>query len=264
MRLIDSHCHLTHERLAGTGAGAQILSRARQAGVVAFVCASGHLSEAVAARALACQNADVFFTVGVHPHEAKNFRPEHLGQLEQLASDAKCVAIGEIGLDYHYDFSPRDAQRLAFEQLLALAGRLGHDKKVVIHSREALDDTLAIIAASGISGQRLVFHSCTESPENIGKILDLGAMIGFAGIVTFKNAPDLRRQASVMPVERMLIETDSPYLSPEPVRSMKTNEPANVAHIAKCLADARGIAVEALAEQTTQNAQQFFRLDIRQ
>jgi TatD DNase family protein len=230
--------------------------------VIAFVCASGNISEATAAQALAGRHADVYFSAGIHPHEAKNFAPGHLRQLEELAGDAKCVAIGEIGLDYHYDFSPRDAQRRVLEELLALAGRLGPDKKVVIHSREAFDDTLAIIAASGISGERLVFHSCTESPENIGRILDTGAMVGFAGIVTFKNAPDLRRQAAAMPAERMLIETDSPYLSPEPVRSMKINEPANVAHIARCLADARGVAIEALAEQTTQNARQFFRLDI--
>lgn len=303
MRLIDSHCHLTHGRLAGDIA--QVLQRGRQAGIVAFVCASADLAEAAAAMALAGRHADVFFTAGVHPHEAKAVvsvgakavagegpgaaaegrpgaetdsslgaasctgpggpaspsltgRPGYLQQLEEFAAADRCMAIGEIGLDYHYDFSARYVQRQVFAEQLALAGRLG--TKVVIHTREAFEDTLAIIRESGLGGEQFVFHSCTEEPANVRRMLDLGAMVGFSGIATFKNAAHLRASARLMPAERMLIETDSPYLSPEPVRAMKINEPSNVAHVVRCLAAERGVPAEELAEQTTINAERFFGL----
>ncbi len=168
------------------------------------------------------------------------------------------MAIGEIGLDYHYDFSARYVQRQVFAEQLALAGRLG--TKVVIHTREAFEDTLAIIRESGLAGERFVFHSCTEEPANVRRMLDLGAMVGFSGIATFKNAAQIRASARLMPAERMLIETDSPYLSPEPVRAMKINEPSNVAHVVRCLAAERGVPAEELAEQTTINAERFFGL----
>jgi TatD DNase family protein len=166
--------------------------------------------------------------------------------------------VGEIGLDYHYDFSPRQAQRRVFTEQLDLARRLG--RRVVVHTREALEDTLAILRASGIDARHLVFHSCTEDSAGVRRVLDTGAMVSFSGIVTFAGTDYLRQAARLAPDERLLIETDSPYLSPEPVRKMKTNEPANVAHVCACLASVRGVSPEALAELTTANARRFFAL----
>ncbi len=258
MRLIDSHCHLTHNRLRRDLDG--VLQRARAAGVVACICASSDLEESRASRALAAQHDWIYFTAGTHPHSAKEVVGDHLAQLEMLAADGRCVAVGEIGLDYHYDFSPRDVQRRVFAEQLELAKRLG--KKVVVHTREAFDDTLAILIESGVPGDRIVLHSCTESAANISKALGFGTSIGFSGIVTFSKTGDLRAASLLVPDDRLLIETDAPFLSPEPVRNMKHNEPANVAHIAACLAAVRGIQAEAFAEMTTANAARFFGLDI--
>ena len=239
------------------------------------------------------QGPRLFALAGVHPHEAKEYAGEtaepsdepqkqdtaeggcatqrsqdtaeggcatrnYLRQLEELAADARNVGIGEIGLDYHYDFSPRDAQRRVFGEQLGLARRLG--KNVVVHTREAFEDTLAIIAQSGVEGRRIVFHSFTENVTEARRALDLGATISFSGIVTFARSDELRQAALLVPADRMLIETDAPYLSPEPVRKMKTNEPANVLHVAAFLARLRGVATEELARETTENAKRFFGL----
>lgn len=262
--LIDSHCHLAHSRLIGQAHA--ILLRARAAGVEACVLASGDLAEAAASQTLCRQFANrtdmprLFFTAGLHPHEAKAAPDDLLAQLATLCEDARCVAIGEIGLDYHYDFSPRDVQRQVFARQLDLANRLG--RKVVIHTREAFDDTLAIIRESAIDSRRIVLHSCTQPRADVERMLELGAMVGFSGIVTFKNAQYLRESAAIVPADRILIETDAPYLSPEPVRAMRNNEPANVAHTAAALAKLRGQDAETFAHQTTQNAMRFFGIDI--
>lgn len=264
MRLIDSHCHLAHSRLAPQVE--PILQRARLAGVVACVLASGDLAEAAASQKLCRQfasHADVprlCFTAGLHPHEAKDAPGDLVEHLEALCRDEQCVAVGEIGLDYHYDFSPRDAQRAVFARQLELAHRLG--RKVVIHTREAFGDTIAIIRECGIDGRRLVFHSCTQERADVEQMLDLGASVGFSGIVTFRNAQHLRDAAAIVPADRILVETDSPYLSPEPVRSMRNNEPANVAHTAAALARLRSQPLDSFAAQTTQNAAAFFGIDL--
>ena len=207
---------------------------------------------------MAERHENVYCTAGVHPHDAKSVDAEQLAVIEHLAQHPKCVAVGEIGLDYHYDFSPRDVQRRAFAEQLALADQLA--ATIVVHTREAIDDTLAVLAESGVDGGRVVFHSCTESPDGVTRMLELGAMVSFSGIVTFKNADSLRQAAAIVPDDRLLIETDAPYLSPEPVRKIKTNEPAHVVHVATCLANVRGTTPEALADQTTANAVRFFGL----
>ncbi len=258
MRLIDTHCHLAHSRLIRQAKDA--LTRAQEAGVIACICAAGDLDEAEAALALTREHANVFCTAGVHPHDAKDAAEGYLTQIEKLACETKNVAIGEIGLDYHYDFSPRDVQRGVFAEQLELARRVG--KPIVVHTREALDDTLAILAESAVDGCRVVFHSFTEGPADARRVLDIGATIGFSGIATFKKCQPLRESASIVPDDRILIETDAPYLSPEPVRKMKTNEPANVAHVAACLAAVRGSTPEAFAELTTENAVRFFGLKL--
>ena len=258
LTLIDTHCHLAHERL-NQRAG-EALRRARDAGVRAVVCAAGDLDEARTAMGLAGQYGDVYFTVGVHPHEAKEARKDYLDQIGSLAQKDHNVAIGEIGLDYHYDFSPREDQRRVFAEQLTLAAEM--TKPVIIHTREAFDETLAILAESHVDGQRMVFHSFTAGPQQARQVLELGATISFSGILTFSKAGELRQAAALVPDDRILVETDAPYLSPEPVRKMKINEPGNVAHVARCLAAVRGTTEEEIAEITTANAVQLFHLDI--
>ncbi len=221
-----------------------------------MIAAASEVSDSAAAAVLARQHEPVFFTAGVHPHHAKDAAEDYLADIEELTRQPKNVAVGEIGLDYHYDFSPRDVQRRVFAEQLALAKRLG--KPVVIHTREAFADTLAALAASGVDARRVVFHSFTGPPAEAGRALDLGATIGFSGIVTFKKAAETRASAALVPEDRLLVETDAPYLSPEPVRRMKTNEPAHVAHVAACLAAVRNTSPERIAELTTANASRFF------
>ena len=196
---------------------------------------------------------------GVHPHGAQDAGADFLAGVERITRDPKCVAIGEIGLDYHYDYSPRPVQQRVFAEQLDLARTLA--ARIVIHTREAFDDTLAVLTDSGVAGENVVFHSCTEASENVRRVLDLGAMVSFSGIVTFKKTDSLRQAAAIVPDDRLLIETDAPFLSPEPVRRMKTNEPAHVAHVAACLAAVRNTTPDHLADQTTANARRFFSLD---
>ena len=214
----------------------------------------------VAAADLAGQHKNIYATAGVHPHDAKDVVDDYLDQLTMLAEMPKNVAVGEIGLDYHYDFSPRENQRRIFAEQLQLARRLG--KKVVIHTREAFADTMAILAESEIDGRTVVFHSFTGGCDQTQTVLDIGAMVSFSGIVSFARAGELRQSAKLTPPDRILIETDSPFLSPEPVRKMKTNEPANVAHVAAAVAAARDEPIEHVAEITTANAVNFFQLNV--
>ena len=258
MEIIDTHCHLTHGRLRNRLEA--VLAGARQAGLMALITAGTDVADSASAQALARDHEGVFFTAGVHPHEAKAAGEDYLRRVEQLASAPRNVAIGEIGLDYHYDFSPRQVQRRVFAEQLELARRLG--KPVVVHTREAFEETLAILANSGLPGERVVFHSFTGDADQARRIMELGAYVGFSGIATFKKAEAVRRAAALVGAERILLETDSPYLAPEPVRKQKVNTPANVVHVAGCLAEVRGTSAEAFARQTTDNAVRFFGLDM--
>jgi len=257
--LIDTHCHLAHGRLRQDVAGA--IERARAAGVTRMICAAGTVAESKAALSLAREYDNVWCTAGLHPHDAKDAGEHYLTALERLAAEAKNVAVGEIGLDYHYDFSPREAQRRVFAEQLALAGRLG--KCVVIHTREAFEETMAILREGGADGRRVVFHCCAEPAAHVRQAVEFGAAVSFSGIVTFRKAGYLREAAALVPDDRLLIETDAPYCSPEPARKMKTNEPANVAHVAACLAAVRGSTPEAVARLTTANAERLFALPPR-
>jgi len=252
--LFDTHCHLAHGRLRQRTD--DVLARAAAAGVTRMICAAGDLTDSKAALSLAGDRDNLWCLAGIHPHAAKDAPEHYLAALGQLAGECKNVAIGEIGLDYHYDFSPRDAQRRVFAAQLGLARELG--KPVVLHTREAFDDSAGILRESGIDASRVVLHCCTEPPANVRRALDMGLAVSFSGIVTFKRTDDLRAAAAIVPDDRLLIETDSPYCSPEPVRKMQTNEPANVAHVASCLAAVRHTSAEALAELTTANALRIF------
>ncbi len=255
--LFDTHCHLGHGRLRQQLD--DVLARATAAGVTRMICAAGTVHESKVALSIAREHERMWCTAGLHPHDAKEADEHTCRTLAELAADAKNVAIGEIGLDYHYDHSPREAQRRVFAEQLHLAAALG--KPVVIHTREAFDDTLAVLADGDVPGEKLVLHCCTEPAENVRRALAIGAAISFSGIVTFKKTGYLREAAALVPDDRLLIETDSPYCSPEPVRKMKTNEPANVACVAARLAEVRGTTPEAIADLTAANAIRIFSLE---
>ncbi len=258
MKLIDTHCHLTDNRLGVDLEG--VFARAGEAGVVAFICATARIADSAKAAEIVGRYPQVYCTAGIHPHDAKNAGEDYLDRLEESAANVKNVAIGEIGLDYHYDFSPRDVQQRVFAEQLALACRL--EKPVAVHTREAFDETLSVISESGLSGDKILFHSFTGGPDEARRVLDIGAYISYSGIATFKNADAIRAGAAIVPDDRILIETDAPYLSPEPLRNMKINEPANVVHVAECLAVVRRTTPKTFAELTTANAIRFFTLDM--
>ena len=260
MKLIDTHCHLTHGQLYQQVDA--VLKRAGDAGVIAMICAVGDLTESKTALGIArkYESQNVFWLAGIHPHEAKDAPAETVRILGELYAKPRCVGIGEIGLDYHYDFSPRRQQQEVFAEQLDQARQLS--ATIVVHTREAFDDTMEILRESGVDGSKVIFHSFTGGPDEVRRILDLGAAVSFSGVVTFKNANDIRRAALLVPDDRILIETDSPYLAPEPVRKMRPNEPANVAHVAAFLAKIRNTSPENFAQQTADNAIRLFDLPL--
>lgn len=246
----DSHCHL-----AMTQDSDAQLARARAAGVRGFVVPATRLEDAEPALAVARAHPDVWAAVGFHPHEAKDFDTAAETAIRRLARDARTVAIGEIGLDYHYDYSPRDAQRAVLETHLAIAREAG--LPVIIHNRESTDDLVAVLespAGAGVSG---VLHSYTESYDVAARLIDRGFYISFSGILTFRTAEALRDVARRLPHDRVLIETDTPYLAPVPHRGKK-NEPAFVTEVAATLASLWSVDVAAVARATSTNFERLF------
>lgn len=255
--LIDTHCHLTDKDLRPRLA--EILDRAQAAGVERALTVATGPDDWRLARQVVDENPSLCLVVGLHPHKADLAGPDTLAELERALGGPRVVAMGEIGLEYHYDFSPRDRQREVLAEQLQLARRL--ERPVVIHSREAQPDCVAVLAEQGFDNRRVVFHCFTGTADEARQILDHGWWISFAGVVTFKNATDVQAAAKLVPAERLLIETDSPYLTPEPIRRVRPNEPANLVHTAHYLADLRGAAFEDLAATCTANAVRFFGLE---
>ena len=226
------------------------LLRAREQGVRGFVVPGTKLDDAPQAIAIAQRNDDVWAAVGFHPHEAKDCDDAAFAKIEELARDPRVVAIGEIGLDYHYMHSPRETQIAIFEKHIELAKRLG--KPVIVHNRESNDDMLRILpSANGI------LHSFTESYDVAKPLIDRGYFISFSGIVTFRTAETLRECARRLPHDRVLIETDTPFLAPVPFRG-RDNEPAFVIKIAELLASLWNVSLEKAAEATTANFERAF------
>jgi TatD DNase family protein len=249
--LIDTHCHLDGEYFP-EGAD-ETLTRARSAGVTGFVCVGvGSLQQTQAAVALAARRADVWATVGVHPHDAASCNAELEAELVRLASAPRVVAIGEIGLDFHYDHSPREQQQDVFRRFIQLARAT--KLPIVVHTRSAPEETLQILAEENARDVGGLIHCFSENKSFATRALDLGFDLSFSGIVTFKRALDIQEVAAWAPAERILVETDSPYLAPIPVRG-KRCEPAYVLHTARFVAGLRGIPLEELAQLTSQNAQ---------
>ncbi len=244
MRFFDSHAHVYDERMPGGTAAA--VQAARDAGVAGMVVVGCDRATSLAAIAVAAEHPDVWATVGLHPHEAVH----GVDTIVDLLDTPGIVAVGEAGLDYFYDHSPRDTQRAAFAAQIQLAH--ARSLPLVIHTRDAWDDTFDVLAAEGVP-ERTIFHCFTGGPDEARRCLDIDAYVSFSGIVTFKNATDLRDAATIVPLDRMLVETDAPYLAPVPHRG-RTNQPAYVAHVAQCIADLRDIAVADVAAATTGNA----------
>jgi len=238
MTLVDSHCHLDGKEFDADRDAA--IQRARDAGVGTFAIIG--LAPAVA---LAERFDDMYAVAGVHPHEAAR----HDGrEAAEFLKHPKVVAVGEIGLDYHYDFSPRDQQWAVFQRQLELARDAG--LPAVIHTREAWVDTVAIIRASGV--RRGIFHCFSEGPAEAEQAFELGFHLSFSGIITFPKAEKVREAARLAPADRILVETDAPYLAPIPYRG-KRNEPAYVVHTARKLAEIRDVDFDGIAAQTTEN-----------
>lgn len=251
--LIDSHCHLDfpdfQNRLP------EVLVAASAAGVGRMVTISTHVSRFETYRALAEAHESIFFTVGTHPHNAGLEPDVPAHRLVELSVHPRCIGIGEAGLDYHYDKSPRDVQQRVFRTHIEAARETG--LPLVIHARNADEDMIRILTEEMGRGRFDAILHCFSSGEKLAEIgVELGLYVSFSGILTFRNSEDIRRIAASVPHDRLLVETDAPYLAPVPHRG-KTNEPAYVAHTAHVLAEVAGVSDDRIAEITTAN---FYRL----
>lgn len=257
LAMIDSHCHLDTEKFADDLAS--VLERARAAGVTAMICI-GSGSDVGSARSsvvLAGRETDVYASVGVHPHDVARMSEEDWAALGDLARAPRVVGIGETGLDYHYNYSPPEAQQAAFRRFVALARQVG--RPVISHVREAHAEAAAILRDERAAEVGGVIHCFTGGVEDARAYLDLGHHLSFSGILTFKNADDIRAAARFAPADRILVETDAPYLAPIPHRGRR-NEPAYVAHTLETLAALRGVSPSELDRVTTENTRRLFAL----
>ena len=256
--LCDSHCHL---QLTGREGRAEdpetLLGRAREAGVRRFLVPGTTLADSEEAVAIASRHPDVLAAVGIHPHEAKDFDPGRDGpRLERMAGHDRVAAIGEVGLDFHYDLSPREKQISVLQWMLDLARRLG--KPAILHNRESGAEMLALLERQPRRERPGVFHSFTENAEYGRRAIDLGYRISFSGMITFRPAENIREAAAGLPLESMLVETDTPFLAPVPHRG-KPGEPAFVVETAKKLAEVKGTDLETVARATTASFEALFR-----
>lgn len=261
MNFIDSHCHIDGESFDSDRD--EIVRRAKDAGVVAMlIIGTGNPHDGEIGRAVevAEMYENVFASVGVHPHDAKMYDDSAEETLINLTKSEKVIAWGEIGLDYYYDHSPRDVQRDVFIRQIRTAKKL--DLPIIIHSRDADDETVEILKAEcSYDNFKGIMHCFGGTAAMASELMEIGFMISFAGNVTFKKADNLRDAARVVSLDKLLIETDCPFLTPIPFRG-KRNEPAFVVHTAKFLADFYEIELETLAQQTTANFQSFFNLKL--
>lgn len=257
MRIFDTHAHYDDERFAEDRA--ELLNALHRFGVEAIVDPGCDLKSSYAARKLAADHDFVYFAAGIHPEELDAIPGDYLAQLSALAGDAKCVAIGEIGLDYYWDASRKDLQKKIFREQLTLAREL--EKPVIIHDREAHGDSLEIVNSlwpeKDPSESPGVFHCYSGSAEMAEELLKRGWYLGFDGPVTYKNARKTLEVLKVTPPERILIETDSPYLSPVPMRG-KRNDSGNLVYVIQKIAEIKGLAPEETAELTFENAERLF------
>ncbi len=242
---IDSHCHLAHDRV-----GVEAVAEALGAGIGGLVTVGCDVADSAAHREVARAHPAVVATAGVHPHEARHGTEG----LAELLDSGDFVAVGECGLDYHYDHSPREQQREVFARQIVMAHERG--LPLVIHSRSAWDDTFDVLDAEGVP-ERTVFHCFTGGPDEARRALDRGALLSFSGIVTFPSAPEVREAAVLCPLDRLLVETDSPYLAPVPHRG-RPNRPALVSVVGAAVAEVRDEPTERVARATSETARRIF------
>ena len=253
--LIDSHAHIQGKEYAGEAA--DVIARANAAGVekIIAVGGAGDMSSNTEAVALADSFPNIYATVGMHPHDAKDVGADELRALRELTSHPKVIAVGETGLDYYYNHSPHEVQRRVFAQFIGMARETG--LPIVVHERDAAQEAAELLRSEGARELHGVIHCFTGNYEAACDYLDLGFYLSFTGIITFKNAEPLRDVVRKVPLERMLVETDSPFLTPMPHRG-KRNEPAFVRLVAETVAKVKGISLEEVAERTSQNVQDLF------
>lgn len=249
---IDTHAHLTMPEYSDLD---QVLSRAKDAKIEAIINASFDLQSSRDSLKLAKEHDFIYAAVGIHPHDADKVDEKAIAEVLELAKDKKVVAIGETGLDYHYGKDNKEAQKAAFKKFLELAQEL--NKPVIIHCREADEDTITIMKEVNRGGLRGVFHCFAGNDSLIDYAREIGFYASFTGTVTFKKADQVRENVKKIPLEKLMLETDCPYLAPEPNRG-KRNEPSYIPIIARKIAELKGISIEELAAITTQNARKFF------
>jgi TatD DNase family protein len=257
MSLIDAHCHLTYEQFADVDA---VINRSIASGVTGWVAIGTDIEESKKTIELAAKFPNMFASVAIHPHHAKLTDDAAISEIKKIAQNKKVVAIGETGLDFHYEFSTRQQQRDSFIRHLELAAQLR--LPVVVHSREAFDETVKILDEHLSKSNKLVFHCFSGSLEEAKVVLEKGWFISLTGVVTFKNAEMTREVAKFVPLERLMIETDAPYLSPEPMRKQKVNEPALLIHTARFIAELKRMDLADFAKAVCATTNRFFTLGL--
>lgn len=256
MKLIDTHCHLTFPELMGDIDG--VLSRAAAAGVAEFITIGTDSENNRLAIELASKYEQIYATVGYHPHDAKDVTPRLLDQMSRQSKSPKVVAIGEIGLDYHYNYSPKDVQKDIFTEQLSLAADCG--LPVVVHSREAFSDSLEILDKFAGRLKGVLVHCFGGDVSEVQMCLERGFYISFTGVITFKNAQGARDAAAAVDTARLMVETDCPFMSPAPMRKQRVNEPALMVHTAAKLAELHNKSLAELGEIMTNNTKLFFNI----
>lgn len=255
--MLDTHCHLTFKHYADRVD--DVLRDAAAAGVRGAITIATTSTDCVEALELAKRHRNVWCSAGVHPLHADE--PINWEALREVGEHEKCVAWGELGLDYYYDRPPRAKQHEVLAEQLAFLQACADDgltKPIVVHCRDSFDDLLAVFRETPFDPSRFVFHCFTAGPAEARKVLDFGAWISFTGVVTFHNAPEVGEAAKLVPIDRIMVETDAPFLSPEPVRKIRPNEPKYVVHIANHIAKLRGVNSQDFERQLDENAERFF------
>lgn len=253
MKLIDSHAHLTDEKFDNIE---EILKNAEESGIEKIVCSAYNLSSSDEATKLAEKYENVFSNVGLHPENVEEFSEEYFEKLKKLYKSPKVVAVGEIGLDYHFTTENKDLQKQIFERQLLLANEL--NLPAVIHSRDAMGDTIEILKKVRLKRESLL-HCFSGSYESAKILMELGFSFSFGGVVTFNNAKNVVEVVKNLPIERILLETDCPYMTPVPFRGQR-NEPKNIVYIADAISRIKGMTIEEVAEITTKNAERLFKI----
>ena len=256
MELIDTHCHLGFDELAGDVEA--VVARSKAAGVTGWITVGTDTQQNRKTVQLADKFENMYAAVGIHPHDAKDATAETMAELKELAQNEKVVAIGETGLDFHYNYSEPPDQKRVFAAQLKIAEEL--NLPVIVHCREAFDETIDILKDHANAVSKVVFHCFSGSAQQAKIVLDYGFHISFTGIVTFKNAEKTRDAAKIVPLDRLMVETDCPYMSPEPMRKQKINEPALMIHTAAFLAELKAMDLADFAKAVTATSRAFFGL----